>query len=48
VKSSRSTWIHISVAIIIALAALLFVRLHNAGGVTSSLDNELPSLSRAA
>jgi hypothetical protein len=28
----RLSWLHIGVAIIIAVAALLFVRLHNAGG----------------
>jgi hypothetical protein len=44
-KMSRSAWIHFSLAIIIALAALFFIRLHNAGGVTSSLGNELPALS---
>jgi heme/copper-type cytochrome/quinol oxidase subunit 2 len=38
---SRSVWIHIPLAIVIALAALFFIRLHNAGGVSS----ELPSLS---
>jgi hypothetical protein len=45
-KMSRSAWIHISLAIVIALAALFFIRLHNAGGVSSSLGNELPSISR--
>jgi hypothetical protein len=43
---SRSVWIHISLAIIIALAALFFISLHNAGGVSSFLVSELPSLSR--
>jgi hypothetical protein len=45
-KMSRSAWIHISLAIVIALAALFFIRLHNAGGVSSSLGRELPSISR--
>jgi len=47
-KMSRSAWIHISLAIIIAVAALFLIRLHNAGGVSSSLGNEFPSLSREA
>jgi hypothetical protein len=47
-KIWRSTWIHVSLAIIIALAALFLIRLHNAGGVSSSLGNEFPSLSREA
>jgi hypothetical protein len=47
-KMSRSAWIHISLAIIIALAALFFIRLHNAGGVTSFLGSELPAISRGA
>jgi hypothetical protein len=45
-KMSRSAWIHISLAIIIALAALFLVRVHVAGGVSSFLGSELPSLSR--
>jgi hypothetical protein len=45
-KMSRSAWIHISLAIIIALAALFFIRLHNAGGAISFPGSELPSLSR--
>ena len=32
-KISRSAWIHISLAIIIAIAALFLIRLHNAGGI---------------
>jgi flagellar basal body-associated protein FliL len=44
-KMSRSVWIHISLAIVIALAALFFINLRNAGGVSSFLGNELPSLS---
>jgi hypothetical protein len=44
-KMSRSAWIHISLAIIITLVALFFIRLHNAGGVSSLFGSELPSLS---
>ncbi len=33
-KISRSAWIHISLAIVIALAALFLVRMHDAGGIT--------------
>jgi hypothetical protein len=40
-KMSRSVWMHISLAIVIALVALFFIRLHNADGVSG----ELPSLS---
>lgn len=47
-KMPRSPWIHISLAIVLALAALFLIRLHNAGGVVSSLDPELPTLSRGA
>ena len=32
-KISRSAWIHVSVAIVIALAALFLIRLHNAQGI---------------
>jgi hypothetical protein len=32
-KISRSAWIHISLAIIIAVAALFLIRLRNAGGL---------------
>lgn len=32
-KISRSTWIHISLAILIAVAALFLIRMHNAGGI---------------
>jgi hypothetical protein len=35
-KISRSALIHISLAIIIALAALFLIRLHNASGATLS------------
>lgn len=35
-KISRSAWIHISLAIIIAIVALFFIRLHNAGGNLST------------
>jgi hypothetical protein len=31
-KISRSAWIHVSLATIIAIAALFLIRLHNAGG----------------
>ena len=36
---SRSASIHTTLALIIALAALFFIRLHNAGGATLSLDS---------
>jgi cytochrome c len=36
---TRSSWIHISLAILIALAALFFVHLHNAGGATPTVDS---------
>jgi hypothetical protein len=45
-KISRSAWIHFSLAIIIALAALFLIRVHNAGGVSTFLGSEFPSLSR--
>ena len=32
-KISHSAWIHISLAILIAVAALFLIRLHNAGGI---------------
>ena len=32
---SRLSWLHISIAIVFALVALLFVRLHNASGATT-------------
>ena len=32
-KISRSAWIHIVLAILIAIAALFLIRLHNAGGI---------------
>ena len=35
-KMSRNAWIHVSLAILIALAALFVVRLHNASGAKSS------------
>ena len=31
-KISRSAWIHVSLAIVIAVAALFLIRLHNAAG----------------
>jgi hypothetical protein len=45
-KMSHSAWIHISLAIVIALAALFLIRLHSADGVTSFFGSELPSFSR--
>ena len=33
------TWLHIAIAIAAAIAALLFVRIHNAGGATLPLDS---------
>ena len=36
---ARSTWLHISIAVVRALAALLFVRLHNASGATLPSDS---------
>ena len=39
-KMSRSAWTHIVLlAVVVALAALLLVRLHNAGGATLPLDS---------
>jgi hypothetical protein len=31
-KISRSAWIHASLAVVIAIAALFLIRMHNAGG----------------
>jgi hypothetical protein len=45
-KMSRPAWIHISLAIVIALAALFLVRVHNAGGAISFPGSELTSISR--
>jgi mono/diheme cytochrome c family protein len=36
---TRSAWFHVSLAILIALAALFFVRMHNAGGETLATDS---------
>jgi mono/diheme cytochrome c family protein len=36
---TRSTWLHIGIAIACAMAALLFVRIHNAGGATLPSDS---------
>ena len=36
---ARSTWLHISIAVACAIAALLFVRLHNASGATLPSDS---------
>jgi hypothetical protein len=32
-KISRSAWIHLSLAILVAIAALFFVHVHKAGGI---------------
>lgn len=32
-KISRSAWIHFSLAIVIAIAAVFLVRVHRAGGI---------------
>lgn len=39
-KVSRSAWVHISLAIIIAIAALFLIRLHNAGGTFFSIGSD--------
>ncbi len=31
-KILHSTWIHVSLAVVIAIAALFLIRMHNAGG----------------
>ena len=31
-KISRSAWIHVSLAVVIAIAALFLIRMHKAGG----------------
>ena len=36
---SRNSWVHISLAILIALAALFLIRLHNANGTTVASDS---------
>jgi hypothetical protein len=33
VKISRSAWIHFSLAILVALAALFLIHVHKAGGI---------------
>ena len=38
-KLSRTAWIHLFLAVGLALAALFFIRLHNAGGDTQPSDN---------
>jgi len=38
-KMARSTWLQISIAVVLALAAMLLVRLHNAAGVTLASDS---------
>jgi len=35
----RNTWIHIGAAILLALGAMLLIRLHNASGVTPAADS---------
>jgi hypothetical protein len=40
-KISHSAWIHISLAILIAIAALFLIRLHNADGSIFSVGSEL-------
>jgi hypothetical protein len=42
-KISRLAWIHISLAIIIAIAALFLIRLHNAGGSIFSVGSKFSS-----
>jgi cytochrome c len=36
---SRTAWIHVLLAVGLAVAALFFIRLHNAGGATLSADS---------
>ena len=36
---ARSTWLHILIAAVAALAALLFVRMHNAGGAPAPSES---------
>ena len=36
---TRSTWLHIAIAVACAIAVLLFVRIHNASGVTLPSDS---------
>jgi len=36
---TRSTWLHIAIAIACAMTLLLFVRIHNAGGATLPSDS---------
>ena len=38
-KMSRTTWMHVFLAVGLALAALLFIKLHNASGATLSSDS---------
>ena len=38
-KISRTTWMHVFLAVGLALAALLFIKLHNASGATLSSDS---------
>jgi mono/diheme cytochrome c family protein len=38
-KMPRITWLRVSLAVGLALAALLFIRLHNASGATLSSDS---------
>ena len=36
---SRSSWLHVTIAVVFAIAALLFVRLHNANGAAQPSDS---------
>jgi mono/diheme cytochrome c family protein len=38
-KMSRPFWLHVSIAVVVALAALLFVHLRNANGAAQSSDS---------
>jgi mono/diheme cytochrome c family protein len=35
----RNSWLHIGVAVLLAIAALFLIRLHNAGGATTAADS---------
>lgn len=35
----RNTWLHVGAAILLALGAMLLIRLHNASGVTPAADS---------
>ena len=38
-KLHRNTWLHVGAAILLALGAMLLIRLHNAGGVTPATES---------